>query len=438
MPDLRSRASSLLSLLTHADDGVAGARLFVIAASGAMVLLTAWAAIGKLEVVSAAGGEVVPSTQVKSVQHLEGGIVAEILVQAGQRVRRDQPLVELEATAKGSEVGELSSRQTSLRIDLARLEAERAGQTEISFAPDLQREHAETISQARALFQSRRQKRDADIRSLEEAVAQRGQAINEVGARIRNSRQALSLLQEQIAISDELLKNQLSNRMNHLALMKEASATRSRIEEDTASLQRLESSLKEAQGQLSSNRHGRAEEVEREMAGVRREMDELVERLKKFSDSLRRTTLRAPVDGTVKEVFVATRGGVVQPGKTVVDIVPEGDRLVVEAKLPIYDIGYVHAGQVALIRLASSDGPRFGAISGVVSTVSPDSFVTDKGAYYKVRIETSTDRFRNGLLEYRLVPGIQVTTSIIIGQRSVLQYLLDPLVGRFGEAFRER
>ncbi|MBF0093794.1 MAG: HlyD family type I secretion periplasmic adaptor subunit [Alphaproteobacteria bacterium] len=421
-----------------APEHLAATHLFIALSLLALAALTTWAWFGRLDVVSVAVGEVTPATQIKAIQHLEGGIVSRILVREGQPVVRDQPLVELESTSSGADVGELTLRIAALDADVARFEAEMTDADSLLLPETLRRAHPELAEQAAAEFSSRREAFRNTQRTQQEAVVQRAQAIKEIDSRIRNNREALKLMQEQIHISEELLKKDLTNRLNHLALLREANTLKGKIDEDASVLARAESALKEGQSQLAGLATARQKEINEHLSKARRDQDEMKERMKKFSDSLRRTVLRSPVDGLVKTVYVTTRGGVVQPGKTVVDIVPAGDRLVVEAKLAVYDVGYVKTGQKAFIRLASQDASRFGDLSGTVVNISPDSIVTDKGAYYKVRIETAGDRFVHKHEEYRLLPGIQVTASIVTGQRSVLEYIFDPLFGRMGLAFRER
>lgn len=413
-------------------------RLFLWVGAAGLASFVVWATVGRLEVASMATGEVVPASQVKAVAHLEGGIVREILVREGDTVAKDQPLIELESIQSGADVGELGLRIVALRADVARLEAESSGRTALALPPELEKEHPELAAQAHAQFASRRQSLSTNLSTQEETIAQRQQAIGEIEARLRNNRNALKLMEEQIGISSELLKDQLTNRLNHLVLLREAQGLKSRIEEDMAAQRRTEAALKEAQSQSTGIRNAYQQDVNDQLGRSHRELDEMSERVKKFTDSLHRTVLRSPVDGLVKTMYVATRGGVVQAGKTVVDIVPLGDRLVVEAKLPVHDIGYVQAGQKAFVRLASQDGARFGHLTGTVVNISPDSIVTDKGAYYKVRLETEGDRFRAGREEYRLYPGTQVTAAIVTGDRTVMEYILQPFMGHMSEALRER
>ena len=417
----------------------AATHLFLLLCVVLCAAFAGWAYVGQLDVVSMATGEVVPSSQVKSVQHLEGGIVREILVGEGQTVKQGQPLVVLESTASGADVGELKINVTALRIDIARLDAELDRRERPTFDPDLEAAFPALARQAVELFEARRKRQQSEVAGQREAVIQREQDINEISARLRNARNSLTLLKEQIAISDELLKQDLTNRYNHLNLLKDASQLQGRIEEDSAALQRSRAALKEAQSALERIANAFVEEARKERDEKSRRFRELSQRQEKYEDSLKRTTLRSPVEGVVKTLAVATRGGVLRAGETVVEIVPAEDRLVVEARLPIQDIGYVKAGQTARIMLASSDAVRFGALDGTVTVVSPDTLVSDKGyAFYKVRVETERSYFARGDLRYQLYPGMQVVTSILIGQRSVLEYLLTPYLYTMNAALQER
>ncbi len=423
-----------------ASDGVGAAtHLFLLLCVAMCVAFGVWAYFGKLDVISMAMGEVVPSTQVKSIQHLEGGIVQEIKVREGDRVERGQLLVVLESTASGADVGELKIGITGLRVEIARLEAEAMGKDEPEFDADLLANHARLVGQTMSLFRARRDRYQTQLVTQRETVIQRQQEIKEINARIRNQRDGLVLLKEQIAISEELMKEELTNRYKHLDLLKEESRLQGRLDEDRAAIVRAKAALKEARARLKGISSTREEEVRTELEEKRRRLDELTQRLSKYADNLKRTELRSPVGGVVKTLYVFTRGGVVAPGGTVVDVVPGEDRLIIEAQLPTQDIGYVQVGQIAKIKLASADARRFSAIEGTVSQVSPDTLITSQGIpFYKVRIETKQDFFERGDLRYRLFPGMQVTASIQTGQRTIFEYLLDPFLYSIETAMQER
>ncbi len=416
-----------------------GTHLFLGCCTLLVVVFLIWTAVGKLDVVSMAMGEVVPSSQVKSVQHLEGGIVSNILVKEGERVLKGQPLIELEPTRSGAEVDELEIRLTALRINILRLEAEASSLNQLIIPGELRDREPDQVLQVRALFKARQNRVRNQIRAQRQEIIQREQEIKEVQARIRTNSGGLRLIREQLKISSKLIKLDLSNRMNHLNLQKEESDYRGRLDEDRIALPRTKAALNAAQAQLQAIENGFREEATLELTDAKRTYRELSQRVLTAKDSLRRTVLRAPVDGIIKTLYLVTVGGVVQAGKTVLDIVPGDDRLVIESRLATTDIGYIEIGQPARIQLASAEAVRFGTLEGKVVHISPDTIVTQDGApYYKVRIQTQRDYFERGNLRYRLSPGMQVQSSIQTGTRTVARYLLDPYIGKLSFALKER
>jgi adhesin transport system membrane fusion protein len=422
-------------------DGIPASAHLTIVLCGLMVVsFGVWAAVSTLDVVSMVTGEVIPASQVKTIQHLEGGIVREILVKEGNTVKQGQPLVALEPTVSGADVGELKVRLSSLGADMARLDALSRGLATPIFPEGFANEYSELAHQAVKRFQSQRNRHESEVKRQEEIVVQRTHEIREIMTRIDSSRQGLKLLREQIAISESLLADSLTNRFQHLDLLKEAQRLQGAIETDGAALEKTKAALMEARAELAKIKNVFGEEIQKSLDEARLSHNELSQRLRKFEDSLKRTMVRSPVDGVVKTLKVVTVGGVVRPGEPLIDIVPAGDHLVVEAKLPTRDIGHVAVGQVAVVKLATPDAIRFGNLKGNVINVSPDTIVTSDGKppFYKVRIATEQDYFQHGQFKYSLVPGMQVVASIQTGTRTVLEYIIDPVRYSMGYAAQER
>jgi adhesin transport system membrane fusion protein len=416
-----------------------GTHIFLAICIVGCIAFGVWAWTGELAIVSVAEGEVVPSTQVKTIQHLEGGIVREIKVREGERVKTGQSLVVLESTSTGADVGELKTRIISLKIEIARLQAAASNADSPNFPKELANSHPRLISEASQLFESRKRRLNDEFASQRAIIDQRQQDIRASTGRIKNQQSSLILLEEQISISEDLLKEQLTNRYKHLDLLKELGRLNGSIGADKVALERARSALKEASANRDSIRSKFAEEARSQLDVARRQLEEFMPRMFKFEDSLKRTVLRSPVDGIVKTLHVVTIGGVVRAGDPVIDVVPEGDRLIIEAKLKTQDIGYVRAEQSARITLASADAMRFDNLEGQVIRVSPDTIIGGNGEpYYKVRIQTERNHFRRGENRYNLFPGMQVIASIHTGERTVLEYLLDPFLSAGDTAFRER
>ncbi|MBO6836720.1 MAG: HlyD family type I secretion periplasmic adaptor subunit [Alphaproteobacteria bacterium] len=426
-------------LVAPMPDAGRGTVSFILLASLFVCALGAWTWYGTLDIVSATVGEVVPGSKVRQIQHLEGGIVSDIRVQEREVVESGQILVTLDSTQIDAEVAELQSRLTSLRIDIVRLEAELAGNNAAVYPDDLVQRVPTQIEAARALMETRRKRLAAEFNVQRQLIAQRRQEIVEVSARLDTAEATRGFLDEQIKISDTLLKQNITNRMTHINLLKDLATLDGQVKEDRALLQRTHAALEEARAKLSEIAERFTEEGRSELTTARREFDELTERLRKFQDSQSRMVIRSPVAGIVKTVAVSTVGGVIRPGDVLAEIVPLDDRLVIDARMPLEDIGFVRTGQRAQITLTSADAARFGKLEGTVAGVSPDALLDDEGVpYYSVRIEPDAQGFNDGDLEYRLYPGLRVASSIVIGERRIAQYILDPYVSSMRAAMRER
>ena len=419
---------------------IAASTHFTFALCAAVVIgFGVWSSVSTLDIVSMAQGVVIPSSQVKTIQHLEGGIIREIRVREGSKVEAGQPLVVLEPTSSTADVGELKVRLASLTADIARIEALLKDAPRPLFPEGFAEKHPDLVRQAVNRFDTRRKRRDSEVRSQQETIIQRQKEMKDIRGQIANGQQSLKLVREQISISEALLKDNLTNRFLHLDLLKESKRIEGKIESDTTLLERNQAAIAEAQANLAKIHAAYDEENQKAHDEARLSFGEFTQRISKFEDSLKRTLVRSPVEGVVKTLHVVTVGGVLRPGDPILDIVPGGDRLIVEAKLPTGDIGYVAEGQPAMIRLASSDSIRFSGLKGTVVNVSPDTIVTPEGQpFYKVRIATEGDAFKRGNTKYTLFPGMQVMASIETGTRTVLEYITDPLRQSLSTALQER
>ena len=415
------------------------ARRMLILGGLGLVALIIWAFFGRLAMVSNAVGQVVPRTRVKAVQHLEGGIIADILVEEGEHVVKDQALVRLDPVKTSSELDELSARLVGLQIDIHRLSAELEGAEKIDLPPALVARAPQLAISAQALFESRKRRLANDLYIQKSLIEQRQQRLRELEIGTANSRKALELISAQVDISDNLMKKELTNRLQHLELLRQQQALRGQLEADQAAMPRIEAALRESQEQLKLIRETFLGEARQEFVEVERSNDELSQRLLKYRYAKERIVLRSPVDGIVKTLAVATSGGVIQPGQTVVEIVPLGVELVIEARLPLQDIGYVHPGQSVRVTLNSPIARDYGHIDGTVDAISPDASVDEEGrAFYRVRVITTSSRFEMGGHAYQLYPGMEVLCSILVGTRTVAEYLLGPWFRSMRFAFQER
>ncbi|MEG3639878.1 HlyD family type I secretion periplasmic adaptor subunit [Magnetococcus sp. PR-3] len=399
-----------------------------------------WSFLGTLDVVTFTTGEVVPSSRVKHVQHLEGGILRKIHVKEGENVKKGQALIDLESIADVSDLQEVNARIVGLTLDIVRYEAEARLADRPKFPPELIKAHPKLVKQSEALFRARTSRLKGEQSELENNYKENESLLTEIRARLRNNRQRMKLLSEQVKISETLLKDELTSRLDHLALLKEDRTLQSTIDEDVAGINGQKSKLRQIAGRNKTLANIFVENAKTEADQARQSLSELKHRMRKLDDRAARTVLRAPANGIVKAILNNTVGGVVRAGETVMDIVPMDDRLIVEGHLSPGDIGHVQVGQQGYITLASREGIRYGRLDAEVVHISADTF-TDKSTqetYYKVRLETAGSVFENGQYRYELYPGVEVMTAIRTSKRRVVDYFLEPLMLAQGRALRER
>ena len=404
-----------------------------------LIAFGAWAYFSPLDITTEAYGVVVPSTSIQKIQHLEGGIIESVDVVEGDVVVEGQALIVLEGTASISDLEQLRVRTASLRADLVRLEGELSGVDRLKFDDELAENHKDIANSANETFMANTRHINNLISAQKQSVTQRKEEVKQIQARIEKNQNSLVLLREQISISDDLLENNLTNKMLHLNFLKEESELDGQLSEDYAALKKIEAATMEAEIRISTIRDNYVSETRQEFGEKISFLEELRQREEKLKDNLKRTVLRAPVNGIVKTIHHSTVAGVVRPGDVVVELVPEGDRLVVEAQFPIHEIVYIKIGQLAKIRLLNPDAFSFGQIQGEVKNISPDSITKEDGVpFYKVIVELNTDFFTYKDENYYLMPGIQVSCGILTGKRKVFEYILDPFLSSLDYAFHER
>jgi adhesin transport system membrane fusion protein len=247
------------------------------------------------------------------------------------------------------------------------------------------------------------------------------------------------LLQEQIELSQELLQENLTTKYKHLELERQATRIKGEIDEALSALKEAGSSLFEAKEKLEEFKLSFKKGAIQDLKETNQKLKEYSERLIKYQDRLHRTVVCSPVDGVVKKMYPATKGGVIKPGDAISDIVPSGDSLIVEAHLPVSDIGYVHSGQKGFVKLPSRDARKFDKLKAKVVSISPDTFTNEHGrTFYNVHLQTEKNYFSCQNQKYRLYPGMLLLAYIHIGKRTVLEYLLDPFLNTFSFSLQER
>ena len=379
-----------------------------------------------IEVLSLADGKIIPQGRIKYVQHLEGGIVEEILISEGEKVEINQPLVILSKEKASSEFEEINSRLKSIDLSILRVNSEINSNNSIEIPENINNLFdEELVKSENELFQSRRKAINSEIKSKKAS-------IDKANKNLKNLKKRLKIVKEQEDISQKLLEVEATNRLKHLEILRERQEVEGSIDEQQSIIDLSKNDLEKVQNNY-------IEDLNIELSQYRKEKEELNKRIQKYSDSLNRTVLKSPVSGTVKLVSVNSKGAIVAPGVTVVEIVPENEKLIIEAKLPLSEIGYVKKNLEAKIRLNTPEGSRFRSIKGKVVFVGADRISSkDEDGFYLVKVESSENSFARKNEEYKLLAGAPVMVGIITRKRSFMDYFLTPFITGASFALSER
>lgn len=407
-----------------------------------LLVAVLWASRARLDEVTLGHGQVIPSSRVQVVQNLEGGIIAEILVEPGQVVHKGQPLMRLDDTRFSSSYLEGAAKDDALRIRIARLEAEAALG---AFIPpeDLQRDKADLVRHERAVFDSRHRDLQASLAVLDRQAEQRAQELAEMQAHAAQLEHSYDLVQQELAISRQAADQSVLPKVQLIRLERQANDLKGELEVARLSVPRLQAARDEVRRKSEQIAAEFRAAASRELSEARADQSIVSASKVALEDRLARTTVRAPLTGTIKQVRVNTIGGVVQPGMDLVEIVPLEDSLLVEARVRPADIAFLRPGLEAMVKLTAYDFSIYGGLQGTVEHISADAIIDDRpGAraesYYLVRVRTSRGGRGAGNQNLKIIPGMQATVDIRTGHKTVLQYLLKPILRAKQTALRER
>jgi adhesin transport system membrane fusion protein len=409
------------------------------AMSFSVFLFLFWAALFPLDVASYAQGQVIPAGQLKRIQHLEGGIIRQLNVIEGQQVNAGDVIAELEDVASDSDVTDLSIRSATMEMKSLRIYAQLQKASNFQPPKEIGTNYPEIAKDAKAAFEAYRDRYNAFLSTHQSKIAQKQSEIQEAKERLIGLNSRSKMVAEQVRISEEMLKRQLTNEYEHLTLRKEQAQIDADRNSTIATEKRTITALEEAKAALAVFRYEEDVALRKDLQDTNTELASLHERLRKPTDSQGRTQVRSPVAGSIMTLYFKNQGAVVAPGGTIATLVPEGESLLVEAKLPIAEVGYVQMNAPARLSIASGSS-GFSTISAKVIHISPDAAVDEKtgASFYVVRLAPKEFAFRRGDDSYPLRPGVQITSAILTGHRSVLALLLEPFTGNSVRPLTER
>jgi adhesin transport system membrane fusion protein len=402
-----------------------------------LVIAIVWASFSHLEEITVGEGKVIPSNQVQVIQNLEGGIVSRIPVKVGDLVQKDQIVLYLDQTRFSSSVDEGKAKYEALAARISRLTAEVNG-TAFTAPAELTRSNPRVVEEERQLYNNRRRELDAAVTVLREQANQRAQELTEKRARLAQIQESLRLVSRELSISKPLVAQGVLSEVEVLRLERQVSDFKGETDATRLALPRIEQSMVEARAKVEGQLAKFRSDASGELNLARSDFEQSRASSVANEDRLARTSVRSPMAGLVKTLKVATVGGVIQPGMDVMEIVPVEDKLLIEAKIRPSDVAFIHPGQDATVKLSAYDFSIYGGLGAKVENVTADSITNDKGeSFYLVRVRTDKNDL-GAESKLPIIPGMTATVHIRTGRKTVMDYILKPVLKAKNEAMRER
>ena len=411
------------------------ARRLLRLAAGVLVLLIVWAAFAKLDEVTRGEARVVPTTQVQIIQSVDGGVVEELLVREGQVVEAGQLLLRIDPTRFVSTLLESQAIQQALQAKALRLKALTRG-TPFNPPPELRRDAPNVVAQEMRLYESSRAGISAQISIAQNQLSQRQQELNEVRARRDQAERSLKLMIREITATRPLLATGAVSEVEVLRLEREVTGLRGDRDQSTAQIARVQSAIQEASRKIEEVQLSSRNQMSAELSETMGRLASLSQGGLALQDKVKQADIKSPVRGTVKRLLVNTVGAVVQPGKEVVEVVPLDDTLILEVQITPKDIGFLRPGQPATVKFTAYDFSIYGALQAEVSQIGADSVIDEKGnAFFRVSVRTLKPSLGANL---PIIPGMVAQVDILTGKKTVLSYLLKPVLRAKANALTER
>ncbi|MCO5364830.1 HlyD family type I secretion periplasmic adaptor subunit [Pseudomonas alliivorans] len=406
----------------------------------AALLLSAllWAGFAVLEEVTTGEGKAIPSSKVQVIQNLEGGIVTDIFVREGQVVNKGDTLLRLDDTRFMSSRSESEVDRLTLTAQVERLAAEAEGRP-LTLPAQVTSSAPQVAADEHALYESRQRRLASEQRTLNEQLRQKTQELAEFRSKQEQFRSSLALVQQELDMSAPLVGSGAVSPVEILRLKRNAVEIRGSMNANTLAIPRAEAAISEIRSRVQESELGFRADAARQLNEKRNDLARISASRIAIDDRMSRTTVVSPVRGIVKTLKVNTIGGVVQPGSDLMEIVPLEDNLLIEAKVRPQDVAFLHLGQKAMVKFSAYDYTLYGGLPARLELIGADTVTDDKdNSFYLIQVRTDSNHLGSDSKPLLIIPGMIATVDIITGEKSVMDYLLKPVLKARAEALRER
>jgi adhesin transport system membrane fusion protein len=403
-----------------------------------VVIAIAWADNAILDEVTQGQGQVIPSSRIQVIQNLEGGILADVMVQENQIVEKGQILVRIDNISAQTDLRDARSQYLAISATIARLEAEATGKKPV-FPDDVKKQAPQNIAKEMIVYNVNQRQIKSQINVLKIQAQQKRQEIAEKRSRLKQLRENLKLVKKQLAIIEPLVKQGAHSRVDLIKLQREVHDIAGDIPTIRLSIATASSAAKEARNKIVAYAIEAQATAAGDLGPLYVKKDVLFAAINETRDQVKRTEVRAPVRGTVKQMHLTTIGGVIKPGENIMEIVPLDDTLLIEANIRPADIAFLRPGQNAIVKITAYDFAIYGGLNAKVEQISADTIKNEEGeSFYRIRLRTAQNALIHKGEKLPIIPGMVASADVLTGKKSVLDYLLKPILRAQQHALRER
>jgi adhesin transport system membrane fusion protein len=404
-----------------------------------LMIALIWANYATLDEVTRGSGKIIPSSHIQVVQNLEGGILSEIMVKEGDLVEKGQVLLQLDEVRFGSSLNETKLKYYELLANTARLTAETTGKPLI-IPQEVIDNYPTYAEHTRHLYESGKSQLDANTQILQQQVLQREQELIELKSKEEQIARSYQILKKEVDMSEPLVAQGAMSEVEMLRLQRQTNDLNGELSSAKLAIPRLQASLNETRNKLNELKIHFQTDAMKQLNDTKSELDQTSESLLAMKDRVTRTRIISPLKGTIKQLKITTIGGVIQPGMDLLEIVPIDDQLLVQAEIRPADIAFLHPGQDAMIKLTAYDFSIYGGLEAKLEHISPDTIINeeDKKSYYQIRLRTAKNHLEKNGEILNIIAGMNADVDILTGRKTVLDYLLKPILKAKQRALRER
>lgn len=416
----------------------ATSNLMLISVAALIVILLGWMAFSNIDEMTHGEGQVVPSSEIQIVQSLEGGVLKELLVSEGQIVKKDEVLARISDVASTSEEKGTEARQESLMIKKARLEAEANGKS-FTMDPDLAKKAPDIAGNEEELYNSRQRELKNAQSMLDEKINSASAQISELNAKVARLSESKKLTEQELAITSKMVEQRAVPKLDEIRLSRELNEISGQINEAAEQKQGLQSDLASARKERDDQENKFRSQALGELNDTQTQLAQLSSSLTAIGDKVDRSELRSPADGIVNKIMLKTIGGVVEPAMKLMEVVPTDDKLKIIARVSPSEVAFIHPGQPVKVKISAYDSQRYGALDGELVRIGANSVTDSKGnIFFEIEVRTDKNHLGDDAKPLPITPGMVAQTEIITGKRSILDYLMKPVLRAKDRALTER